>query len=70
MFANKSPQMRKDIAEELCSFVSQEQFCELWEHATRERHSFLLVDYDNPDCMFKKNFDTRLILGNSINDSP
>lgn len=67
LFKNKSEQMRKEIAEELSSHVTPDEFCALWEHATAEDHAFLLIDYDgSKDMMFRKNFDTVL----SVSEKP
>jgi hypothetical protein len=61
LFKNKSEQMRKEIAEELSSHATPDEFCALWEHATAEDHAFLMIDYDgSKDMMFRKNFDTIL----------
>jgi len=61
LFANKSEQMKKEIAEELSSHVSPEDFVKLWLHACAEPHCFLMIDYDGPkEYMFRKNFDTVL----------
>ena len=61
LFANKSEQMKKEIAEELSSHVSPDDFIKLWLHACSVPHEFLMVDYDGPrEYMFRKNFDTVL----------
>jgi len=61
LFANKSEQMKKEIAEELSSHVSPEDFVALWLHACAQPHDFLMIDYDGPrEQMFRRNFDTVL----------
>ena len=45
LFSNKSPEIRKEIAKEVCAIVSPEDFVEYWEHATKQsRHDFLYLD--------------------------
>lgn len=63
LFANKSPQMKKTIADELSSHISKDEFIALWDYATKEPHSFLKIEYEaKPNRKFSKNFDTFLTL--------
>lgn len=58
LFTNKSVQIRKEIAEELASHITPEHFMILWDFACEEPKSFLCVNFDNEEYMFKKNFNT------------
>ena len=69
LFQNKSDQMKKEIAEELSSHVSPEDFVKLWAHACGEQHDFLMIDYDGGrENMFRKNFDTVLSVSGMFSD--
>lgn len=63
LFSCKSDKLKKEVSEELAFKVSPEKMLEMWEFATKERHNFLMCDYDCPDetLMFRKNFDQLLI---------
>jgi hypothetical protein len=58
LFTNKSKQIRKEIAEELASHITADQFEAVWDFACQEPHDFLAVNYDSPKYRFKRNFDT------------
>lgn len=63
-FANKSEKMKVEIAEEMSSFVSIEQFIQMWDYATEQPHGFLMVDFSarDPTCRFRSGFDQLMIL--------
>ena len=46
--ANKSPQVKKEVADEVSAYVNREQFIEMWDRATEEDYSFYMVDYEAP----------------------
>jgi hypothetical protein len=57
LLANKSQDAKKSIATELSSYISLEGLVALWDKATEEPHSFLLVDVRNKQRMFRRNWD-------------
>lgn len=64
MFSCKSDKIRFMISEEMCSFVTPEQFVDMWKYATEgEEHGFFLVQYDmkKPEWRFRKNFHELII---------
>ena len=67
LFSNKSPEIRKEIAKEVCAIVSPDEFIECWTHATRQsRHDYLYLDLEAPDgFQIRKNLDILLTLKNS-----
>ena len=44
--ANKSPQIKKEIADEVSAYVSREDFVHMWDRATHEPYHFFMVDYE------------------------
>ena len=56
--------MKTEIAEEMSSFVSIDQFIQMWDHATEQPHGFLMVDFSARDacCRFRSGFDQLMIL--------
>ncbi|KAK9817090.1 hypothetical protein WJX72_009443 [[Myrmecia] bisecta] len=61
-----------DIYEEVSGRLTPEQFMELYEHATQDPHSALVIDFSQPrDRVFKQNFDHVLRLdGKNTADYP
>lgn len=57
LFNNKNHQIRKEIAEELASHITVEQFEAIWDYCCKEQHDFLMVDFDSKDYRFRKNFN-------------
>lgn len=57
----------KDIYEEVSNLCTEEEFLELFDFATSERHSFLCLNFTQPDKhrIFRRNFDEVLKLTNS-----
>jgi Zonular occludens toxin (Zot) len=62
MFSNKSLTMKKQMADEMSSFMEPEAFLHMWDHATADLHDFFMVDYDAHDkeLKFRKNFNVLL----------
>jgi len=59
-FANSSI-ITNDFYEEVSNVLKPEELTELYEYATKEPHSFLMVDFSKPkDKYFRKNLDTFL----------
>ena len=46
--ANKSPAIKKEIADEVSAYVSRDDFVEMWDRATEDPYSFYMVDYEAP----------------------
>jgi len=68
-FANKSKQMKWEVANDTSSFVSPEQFMDMWTYATEseEHASFIVVfDAEKPEWRFRKNFNQLLMPGTSV----
>jgi len=60
LFANKNVKMKEEIADEfLGSFVTRQQFIEMWDKATEIPHNFFCCDFDEKDKnkKFRQNFD-------------
>jgi len=57
LFTNKSKQVRREIAEELASHITVEQFEAIWDYACQEPHDCLYINYDDPRNRFKRNFN-------------
>jgi hypothetical protein len=57
LFTNKSKTVRREIAEELASHITVEQFEAIWDYACQEPHDFLYINYDDPENRFKRNFN-------------
>lgn len=53
LFANRNAKLKREVAEELCGSISPETFLDLWDTATREDHSFFMVDTDAGDKRFR-----------------
>jgi hypothetical protein len=66
LFDNKSPEIKKQFAQDFCNKVNPEEFIALWDHACDEDHAFFMIDYDAPhkSLMYRRNFDTFI----SVND--
>lgn len=65
-FANKSKQMKWEVANDTSSFVSPEQFMDMWTYATEsEEHAAFIVVFDaeKPEYRFRKNFNVLLMPG-------
>lgn len=63
-FANKSKQMKWEVAKDTSSFVEPEQFMDMWTYATEsEEHGFFMVVFnaERPEWRFRKNFNVLLM---------
>ena len=57
-FRVNSPQLKKDVTAEMSSFISDEEFIELWDEATEDAHDYFMVDFAaKPEFKFRKNID-------------
>lgn len=53
-----SPQLKKDVAAEMSSFISEQEFIELWDEATQDLHGYFLIDFAAPpELKFRMNLD-------------
>lgn len=66
-FANKSDRIKAEVAEEMSSFISPDQFIELWTFATQDPHDSFVIDFDaaKPEYRFRKNLDLLLVPGHN-----
>ena len=60
-FANKQAVIN-DIYPTVSAYVTEDELMELYEHATSENHSALVIDGTSSKIVFKKNFDKLLEL--------
>ena len=58
-FANKQAVIN-DIFPVVSAYVTEEELMELYEYATNENHSALVIDGTGSKIVFKKNFDRLL----------
>jgi hypothetical protein len=57
-FRVNSGQLKKDVAAEMSSFISDEEFIELWDEATEDAHNYFMIDFAaKPEFKFRKNLD-------------
>lgn len=71
-FANKSKQMKWEVANDTSSFVTPEQFMDMWTYATEsEEHACFIVIFDaeRPEFRFRKNFNQLLMPGGPERDT-
>tara|TARA_R100001244_G_scaffold1799_1_gene2975 strand:+ start:7807 stop:8691 length:885 start_codon:yes stop_codon:yes gene_type:complete len=53
--ANKSPQIKKEVADEVSAYVSRDQFVNMWDQACEKPFHFFMVNYEGPpDQKFRK----------------
>lgn len=69
-FANKSIKMKMDMAQEMNSHVSPDDFVAMWDFATQEDYAFFMCIFDakNKEERFRKNFDTLILPGDGIEE--
>ena len=60
-FANKQAVIN-DVYPIVSAYITEEKLMELYEHATSENHSALVIDGTSSKIVFKKNFDKLLEL--------
>jgi len=46
--ANKSPQVKKEVADEVSAYVNRDDFIKMWDVSTAEPYNFFMVDYEAP----------------------
>lgn len=63
-FANKEA-ILEDIYPIISAYITEEEFKELYEYATKEPHDALVIDFTSSKLKFKKNFNILLNLNNS-----
>jgi hypothetical protein len=63
-FANKQS-ILDDIYPVISSYITEEQFKELYDYATAEPHNVLVIDHTKGNIQFKKNFD-KLLTFNTV----
>ena len=63
-FRCRDRKLHEAVSEEFSAYVSPEELCELWDHATREPHGFLMGDFDtrDPTRRFHAGFNRLLVL--------
>ena len=66
-FANKQS-ILDDIYPTISSYITEDQFKELYDYATQDPHSALVIDHTNNKIQFKKNFD-KLLTMNTVEAS-
>ena len=57
LFRCKSKSIQSCIADEFCSYCSEDEFVSMWDTATTEPNDFFLVDLRDREKMFRKNWD-------------
>jgi hypothetical protein len=57
LFRNKNSQIRREVAEELSSHITVEQFEKLWDYCCAEQHDFFMINFDSKEYRFRKNFN-------------
>jgi hypothetical protein len=60
---NLKPEIKKQVADEMCVDMSEDTFLKMWEMACVNSYDFLMVNYDAPKKIrFRKNFDSIFVL--------
>jgi hypothetical protein len=60
---NLKPEIKKQVANEMCADMPEDKFIEIWDSACINPWDFLLIDYDAPRKQrFHKNFDEIFVL--------
>jgi hypothetical protein len=64
LFQNRNTGLKKQMAEELCGAISPETFLKLWDEATKDDHTFFMIDTDAKDKRFRyrRNLNDLLVL--------
>lgn len=58
LFRVNSGMLKKEVAAEMSSFISEEEFIQLWDEATAEHHNYFMIDFAaQPELKFRKNLD-------------
>ena len=61
LFATKDKKLLEELAKENCSHLTPEEFVELFKHATKEPHDFMLCDFKKDEV--RRNFSEILRIG-------
>ena len=61
LFATKDKKLLEELAKENCSHLTPEEFVELFQHATKQPHDFMLCDFKKDEV--RKNFGEILRIG-------
>jgi len=61
LFATKDKKLLEELAKENCSHLTPEEFVQLFQHATKQPHDFMLCDFKKDEV--RKNFGEILRIG-------
>ena len=61
LFATKDRKLLEELAKENCSHLTPDEFIQLFQHATRDPHDFMLCDFKTNEV--RRNFDEVLKIG-------
>ena len=67
LFATKDKKLLEELSKENCSHLTPEEFVELFKHATKELHDFMLCDFKKNEV--RKNFDEVLHICNDVSST-
>jgi hypothetical protein len=60
---NLKPEIKKQVADEMCADMSEDTFLKMWEMACVNQWDFFMINYDAPKKIrFRKNFDNIFVL--------
>jgi hypothetical protein len=60
---NLKPEIKKQVADEMCADMSEETFIEMWNTSCVNQWDFFMINYDAPKHLrFRKNFDSLFVL--------
>jgi hypothetical protein len=60
---NLKPEIKKQVADEMCADMSEDTFIEMWNTAFVNQWDFFMINYDAPKHLrFRKNFDSIFVL--------
>jgi hypothetical protein len=65
LFQTKDKKLLEELAKENCSHLNPEEFVQLFNHATREPHDFMLCDFKQNQV--RRNFDEILKIAPKTN---
>jgi hypothetical protein len=69
LFGNKSEAIKREVAEEVSSYIKPEEFMALWDKACEPPHSFFKIDLDGKkEDRFTRNFGDKIISDESKAD--
>ena len=67
LFATKDKKLLEELSKENCSHLTPEEFVEMFKHATKELHDFMLCDFKKNEV--RKNFDEVLHICNDVSST-